>query len=696
MIKAVASWAVASGALLVVAQASAAPVLRKQLDQRGDFVLLGNSGGFECRGTEVAPVLGTVTCPADGSADSSPDIFWRSEDPGATDAIANATVTAATARSTAVLGLPAGAVVNYARVYWAGYLPNSAAADTQLRIERPGGSLDQLVTADVSHTVADTGGYFWYESSAEVTSFVAAAGAGPFRISDLASVELPQMTDNNDVISAWSLVVFYRLDSEPPRNLALFDGLDLVKSTAPQSVTLSGFTVPSAGFDAKLGVIAYDGEAELTGDALSFNGTPLSDAVNPADNFFNSSRSVLGVAQSTPGDLPQLSGSAASMSGVDLDVVDVKALLKPNDTSATILATSSGDSYLLGGFVTSISTFRPDFGGSTKAVTDLNGGAVVPKDVLEYVISAHNVGNDAAVGTVISDPLPVGVSYVPGSLRVTVGDNLGGKTDARDSDQGEYDAATRVVTVRVGAGASGTAGGQVAIDATTEIRFQVTVDQTANGNVLNQATINASGAQGAAASSFGTDGNGSAPGAPPTAIMIVACATNADCSTPTPVCDVNAVPAKCVECVSDSDCSSPTAPHCSTSRTCDCPDTCGAAGAAGAAEGGAPGVAAAGAAGEAAAGAAGEAAGGVSGAISVVVTAGAPSVGGGGAPAGGTTAGGAPAIDEPTSSHFEGSGCACRMTPERSSSPLSWLLAVGTFSFVWMRRARRLASKPLS
>ena len=136
--------------------------------------------------------------------------------------------------------------------------------------------------------------------------------------------------------------------------------------------TLSGFLVPNAGFDAKLGVVTYEGDDQLTGDSLSWNGTALSDALNPANNFFNGTRSRLGVAVSNTGDLPQLTGGARSMSGMDLDVVDVTSRVSQGQTSATITASTNLDFYLLGAFVTSISTYKPDFSGATKTVADLN------------------------------------------------------------------------------------------------------------------------------------------------------------------------------------------------------------------------------------------------------------------------------------------------------------------------------------
>ena len=91
-----------------------------------------------------------------------------------------------------------------------------------------------------------------------------------------------------------------------------------------------------------------------------------------------------------------MDGLAASMSGVDLDVVDVTARVAAGQTSATIQATSSGDTYMIGAFATSISTYRPDFSGTTKTFTDLNGGGVFRNDIIEYTIVAKNTGNDTA------------------------------------------------------------------------------------------------------------------------------------------------------------------------------------------------------------------------------------------------------------------------------------------------------------
>src|SRR5207244_5127472 len=117
------------------------------------------------------------------------------------------------------------------------------------------------------------------------------------------------------------------------------------------SASLTNFVPIDAGFSARLGVIVYEGDDKIAGDSLRFNGQVLSDPQNPADNFFNSTHSLLGVPASLQGDLPQLSGGPGSEGGIDLDVVDVTPLIKAPATSATIQATTSQDVYYLGAFV---------------------------------------------------------------------------------------------------------------------------------------------------------------------------------------------------------------------------------------------------------------------------------------------------------------------------------------------------------
>ncbi len=550
--------AVACVCLLASGVALASPTLRWQNNQHGDFVWIGNTSAQECDERARAPVVPAGWTPGacgSNTSDTAADVFWTTlDDPTSPAPFATTNVTAAAARSTAMLNLPPGATVTYARLYWGAEVATDS-PDAAVVLDRVAGSGSgdlRTISADASFSVpkANAGGaIYWYESSADVTEIVAAWGSGAYRVSGIDSVELASF-QSHDTFAAWSLVVFYALDSEPFRNLALFDGLDFVRNGNPATVSISGFQVPNSGYDAKLGVMAFEGDTAWSGDALVFEGSTLADEVNPADDFFNGSRSFLGHPVSVAGDLPQMDGLPNSMSGFDLDVVDVTAHLSPGQTSATMQATSSGDTYVLGAFATSIATFEPNFGASAKTFVNLSGSAVAAGNIIEYTIVTANTGNDDALEVVLTDRLPVGITYLAGSLRISAGSGAGPLTDAAGDDQGDYDGTTRTLTVRLGEGATARSGGVMAIGATATVTFRATLDSGTTGTVANQARIAARGRKGNPVTEY-PSGNGSTPGVP-TTFPIAECVTSAVCAPPRPVC--NPVTQLCVGCLSDADC----------------------------------------------------------------------------------------------------------------------------------------------
>ncbi|MFO0553747.1 MAG: MopE-related protein [Polyangiaceae bacterium] len=550
--------------LAVSATAHAAPTLRYQVQQRGDFALIGNTFGQECAPGTPAPIVGNVGNCGLNPNDSAPDLWWRSDSPAAGQAEATQLLLPSQARSTAVLNLPPGATVTAAYVYWGATL-TLPGVDTAVTLERPNG-FSQAINANGSYQSGNNS----YQAFADITALVQANGNGAYRLSDVDLAPVVAVNNNNN-FGGWWMAVFYTRPGDPLRDLALFDGLDVVSNGAPQNTAISGFFVPNAGITGKLGVVTFEGDNTLTGDQLFFNGgAALSDALNPADNFFNSSRSLLGAAVTTAGDLPQLTGTAQSMSGIDLDVVDVTAKLTPGQTSAPIQATSTGDVYFLAGFITSISTFKPDFTTSTKTAVDLNGGSLVAGDTVEYTIVVTNTGNDASAGTVLNDPLPAGVTYVPGTLSIVSGANAGAKTDVTGDDQGNYDAAGRTVVFRLGLGAAAGNGGTMAPGESTTVRFRVTIDSGVSGTISNQGIITAGGQLGSPPESTPTDGNGNGNGQPPTDIVVDECTDDSQCSAPTPHCAVALDPNVCVECTQDAHCPG-SAPTCDmTSNTCVC------------------------------------------------------------------------------------------------------------------------------
>ncbi|NTX62946.1 Ig-like domain repeat protein [Myxococcus sp. CA051A] len=532
-------------------QGAAAPILRHTANQRGDLLMVGNTLAHDCASGVPAPLVGTVGSCGSNTSDDAVDVYWTLQSGVAT---ANTSVSPTNARSRAALSIPTGAIVTYARLYWAAHLSTTTSQrtpDTTAEFSRPGVFTQQL-TADVAHSYAPSNRYI-YESSADVTSLVAAHGTGDYEVSGVDAVPLANL-NSMDPFSAWALVVFYRHPDSPIRNLALFDGIDYVSSGNPQTVTLSGFTVPPSGFDAKLGVLAFEGDATRTGDQFLVNGVSISDAANPANNFFNGTRSVLGTPSTHANDLPRPTGAQASMSGVDMDVVDITHRVTGGATSMSLTATSTGDSYILGAFATSIATLRPDFTNTYKTATAVNpraDGSLRGGDVIEYNIVTTNTGDDVSIETVFTDPLPAQLTFQPGSLRIVSGPNAGVLTDAPGDDVGEVSAAG-VITVRLGTGATATLGGTLQLQQSTTVRFRAVVKASASGVIANQATLTAAGERGAPASSATSSPSSNTTGpttitvSVPDAPVVTAPANGSTVATSTPVFSGTAEPGSTV------------------------------------------------------------------------------------------------------------------------------------------------------
>ncbi|KIF07707.1 hypothetical protein PL81_00425 [Streptomyces sp. RSD-27] len=110
-------------------------------------------------------------------------------------------------------------------------------------------------------------------------------------------------------------------------------------------------------------------------------------------------------------------------------------------------------------------------------------------DVLTYRISARNTGGGPAENLVLTDAIPQGTTYLPGSLRIVDGPNAGVKSDARGDDQAHFDAQANKVVFSLGNGASATAGGSLAntetLPAGTTVEYRVTPGRAAAGKLVS-------------------------------------------------------------------------------------------------------------------------------------------------------------------------------------------------------------------
>ena len=154
-------------------------------------------------------------------------------------------------------------------------------------------------------------------------------------------------------------------------------------------------------------------------------------------------------------------------------------------------------------------------------MSDLNGGALVPGDTLEYELVIRNSGNDGAKNVALSDLLPGNVTYLPGSLVIT-GVDAGGKSDAAGDDQAEYTSGSRTVTFRLGTGATASAGGLVLPGEETRARFRVTLNAGVAGGTLidNSGTVTYNQQTLGTAVSDTSDGDPLTAGDQPTRIVV--------------------------------------------------------------------------------------------------------------------------------------------------------------------------------
>jgi uncharacterized repeat protein (TIGR01451 family) len=357
--------------------------------------------------------------------------------------------------SSADLILPAGQnTIKFARLYWGGRINNSVvtgAPDTLRKIKiRKGttGNYSLLTTTSANViTKSDNAGLSnqstIYESFLDITSFVNSNGAGTYTVADL---PLSPGESNGGQYGAWAIAIAYENLSFPYNSIRIYDGFAEVYnsgSTSSLILTLSGLNIPStplAADEAVMGSVSWEGDADLAatsgnplGDYIQVNGVTVSNAVNPATNFWNGSISKNGSFVTTK------NPNYSNQMGIDIDEVNVGTgyNIQPNATSVNIKFGTEADQYFPSIFTFTVRVKEPTIT-LTKSVTDANSsGYIDANEELTYTLTGSNQGTGSSYNTYIVDTLPGNVTYVPNSLQIITspGSISGIKTDAADTDQ---------------------------------------------------------------------------------------------------------------------------------------------------------------------------------------------------------------------------------------------------------------------
>ncbi|WP_445737952.1 T9SS type B sorting domain-containing protein [Mariniflexile sp.] len=284
--------------------------------------------------------------------------------------------------------------------------------------------------------------------------------------------------------AGWTLVVLYENPLSTSKYISIFDGYAGVQNNATLNIPVSGFQTLPAPLPviAKIGVGALEGDIGISGDSFRFKAstnptfTTISDALSPANNFFNSRITNNGayITNRNP----------ASLNTLGLDIKNVlipnplNSVLPNSATAGDLRLTTSGDGY--GAFVSTfaVEIIAPDIV-LTKIVedelgNDIGGQVVDLGDQLYYTIGFKNTGNDDATDFTIRDVLPTNIvfNYPADMSPLPVGVTVQ-----------SYNAATRELIFKVDKSVV------EQNDPVLEIRFKVTVVSTCS--LLSDACSNA-------------------------------------------------------------------------------------------------------------------------------------------------------------------------------------------------------------
>ncbi len=345
--------------------------------------------------------------------------------------------------SSADLILPAGTNdVKFARLYWGGRISSSVvtnAPDTLRKIKiRKGSSgnyLDALAPATNIDFFNAANGDVIFQSYIDVTNFIDTNGTGTYTVANLSIDGGPN--NNGGKFGAWSIVVAYENTAESYNSIRIYEGYSQIGSTLPLlNVTLTGLNVPNnplVNSDAVMTTMTWEGDANFAGDFLKVNNVSVTNAMNPATNFYNGSITKNGINITTK------NPNYSNQMGVDIDEVFVGTgfNILPNATTVNVTFGTELDQFFPSLFTFKIKVKDPVVI-LDKSVSDANGnGFVDANEELTYILSGSNEGTGVAFNTVIVDTLPSSVTYVPNTLEVINGGGVsaGFKTDAENDDE---------------------------------------------------------------------------------------------------------------------------------------------------------------------------------------------------------------------------------------------------------------------
>jgi uncharacterized repeat protein (TIGR01451 family) len=305
-----------------------------------------------------------------------------------------------TSNSRALSGIPAGASIVAAYLYWGG---SGGTPDTTVSLN----GVPVTASRTFSATFNDGGTSFpFFGGFADITSRI--AGNATLTFSGLTVATGTPHCASSAVAAGWSAIVVYGSPAERLRAVNVYDGLQYFRGSA-LTLNPDGFRVPPTNYDGRMTIVAWEGDpgnsTPLGGfsETLRFNGAAVDDGIvvagsDPPIQPYDGTVNSLGVATSY---------------GADIDTFDVTSLLAPGQTSASTQFSAGGDLVLLAAQIVS-ATSEPvvDLSLTKTHTGDFNVGGI-HSYALTVANAAGSQREDNSI--VVTDSLPAGLAFVSGA-----------------------------------------------------------------------------------------------------------------------------------------------------------------------------------------------------------------------------------------------------------------------------------------
>lgn len=285
--------------------------------------------------------------------------------------------------SSATLSLSPGDVIQNAYLYWAG----SGTGDFDVKLN----GIDITAQRNFS-AIQSSSGYPFFSSFADVTAILQTTGNATYTFSDLdisSFLATGAYCDNATNFAGWAIVIVYGNPLLPLNQLNIYDGLETLSApmmdVQDQLIINLGSLNVLDNSGAKLGFVAWEGDATIANqESLLINGDILFDPINPANNAFNGTNSILGTSD---------------LYNMDLDIYDIQNSISVGNTSATIKMTTAQDYVMINAIVTKLNSQLPD---ATVVVNSIEKTCDSRNITVNYTVSNFNSTNPLPPGTPIS------------------------------------------------------------------------------------------------------------------------------------------------------------------------------------------------------------------------------------------------------------------------------------------------------